>query len=116
MHRNLPTVYVESPLNKGWYDMREHTRRVASNDQSRTPRPRDLDDTILAALARDDKLRLVFLRRRWQRLSCADQRQMTSSSGPSRRARNVHAARSCSSSDSVNNSATTSSSNVMRKV
>ena len=51
--------------------MREHTRYVASNIQSlnRTPRPRDLDETILAALARDDKLRLVFLRRRWQGLS-----------------------------------------------
>jgi len=71
MHRDLPTVYVVSSLNKGWHDMREQTRHVASNNQSlnRTPRPRDLDETILAALARDDKLRLVFLRRRWQGLS-----------------------------------------------
>ena len=64
-------MYVEPPLSKGWHDMREHTRHVAPDDQlpNLAPRPRDLDETILSALGRDDKLRLAFLRRRWQGLS-----------------------------------------------
>ena len=48
-----------------------YTRHIAPDDQflNLTPRPRDLCETILSALGRDDKLRLAFLRRRWQGLS-----------------------------------------------
>ena len=57
--------------NKGWHDMKQHALRVAPDDQSLNlpPRTRDLCETVLAALGRDDKLRLAFLRRRWQGLS-----------------------------------------------
>ena len=51
--------------------MSQHARHVAPDDQliNVTSRPRDFCETILAALGRDDKLRLAFLRRRWQGLS-----------------------------------------------
>lgn len=51
--------------------MKQHALRVAPDDQSLNlpPRTRDLCETVLAALGRDDKLRLAFLRRRWQGLS-----------------------------------------------
>jgi hypothetical protein len=51
--------------------MSQHTRQVIPDDQflNLTPRPRELCETILAALGRDGKLRLDFLRRRWQGLN-----------------------------------------------
>jgi hypothetical protein len=56
--------------------MIQHTRHIASCDQrfTRTPLPRELCDTILAVLGRDDTLRLVFLRRRWQGCETTEQR------------------------------------------
>ena len=50
--------------------MSQHTRHVAPDDQfSISHHGRATLETILAALGRDDKLRLAFLRRRWQGLS-----------------------------------------------